>query len=896
MKIKVGFIVFLICIIVFWTLPNYAEPTEQNLKNITRVYFCSEITKGYGSGDCILLENYDSKGNKLFGLIDTGRKISKVDDNGNNTTAVKEFLDCHGVDKLEFFLTTHIHGDHAGDALTVLDNYPINRIYVKEFDSYFSAGTKQSTYENILKKAITNNISIIGVSAESLHSESLSPSRTSSFKTYINSIGNTKDELFSSFNDSNIEFDFGSSTIKLFNWELFAEDGTQFISGVTTGKNKEFVDNENNNSLGLLLMQGSKKAFFSGDMNNLDKNDTTGRVGDEDRIKDEIGKIDLLKLGHHGYRESNTKDYMNTLSPEYVVITNDEGEPCKEIKEWLTNNGTKYMYSTQDERGVSATITNDEVYLGCETTNSFQRIQGSMYYVPENSQYSNYTSSLYRLEYENKEVEVNSWQGLKQAIDANKTEIKRIDNTNHICYLYRLKVKLNKGGDWTATEPIEIEGQQEIILDAGNDVNNIVTIYRQNETKDNPLFSINGKLSIGTEGMSGKIIIDGGKNNNIESSTAMLKIDFGTLNLYDNVKLCNNMNKTTERTLDDVTQEYISYGSAIYAKYGTINMYGGEITNNSQEVDISISLPISGTSEAYNYYFGVQGAGIYLSKYCEFNMHGGTISDNTAINNSKVDLISDSNINLKDKSLSQNCGGVGIFAKVNSKVNLLGGKITRNNAINNSQTLVDTTETNNVFKAINDCIYGVGIDVADCDLTISNDFEISENSAANNSTIGPNAKNVVTSVRGGQLYANSTNLIIDGKDDIVTISNFEATKNVQILGNNNSEVNNKNYGGAIFLSQGTIYNINKIKITECKSDRGGAIYTSGCIGKVNNSTITENTAIEYGGAIYNSNTNCDMELNDVEISNNSVTAGHGGGIYAIGGLIIDGNTAIKNNN
>ena len=69
MKRKVGFIVLLICIIAFWISPINAESTEQSLKNITRVYFCSEITKGYGAGDCILLENIDSKGNKLFGLI-----------------------------------------------------------------------------------------------------------------------------------------------------------------------------------------------------------------------------------------------------------------------------------------------------------------------------------------------------------------------------------------------------------------------------------------------------------------------------------------------------------------------------------------------------------------------------------------------------------------------------------------------------------------------------------------------------------------------------------------------------------------------------------------------------------------------------------------------------------
>ena len=42
----------------------------------TRAYFCSEITYTYGNGDCILLENTDLDGNKVYGLIDAGRKIN----------------------------------------------------------------------------------------------------------------------------------------------------------------------------------------------------------------------------------------------------------------------------------------------------------------------------------------------------------------------------------------------------------------------------------------------------------------------------------------------------------------------------------------------------------------------------------------------------------------------------------------------------------------------------------------------------------------------------------------------------------------------------------------------------------------------------------------------------
>ena len=86
------------------------------------------------------------------------------------------------------------------------------------------------------------------------------------------------------------------------NWQIFDTEWNLFV----TGKNKingkkvyrDIYAGENENSLGILLFQGDKKAFFAGDMNNIKKNVGGEQIGDEDRLKYEIGKIDLLKLGH----------------------------------------------------------------------------------------------------------------------------------------------------------------------------------------------------------------------------------------------------------------------------------------------------------------------------------------------------------------------------------------------------------------------------------------------------------------------------------------------------------------------------------------------------------------------------------------------------------------------
>ena len=134
------------------------------MREKTSVYFLAEITKGYENGDCILLENIDSVGNIAHALIDTGRKI-------NNNNAVCDFLKKHNVKKLSFLCITHIHDDHNGNTISVLNQYKVDLIIMKEFDNKWSSNDgNQYMYENVIAKAIEKNIKILGISFDSLGS------------------------------------------------------------------------------------------------------------------------------------------------------------------------------------------------------------------------------------------------------------------------------------------------------------------------------------------------------------------------------------------------------------------------------------------------------------------------------------------------------------------------------------------------------------------------------------------------------------------------------------------------------------------------------------------------------------------------------------------------------
>ena len=176
------------------------------MREKTIVYFLAEITKGYGNGDCILLENIDENGNITHALIDTGRIV--------NGGVVCNFLEKHGVQKLVFLCITHSHEDHNGDTISVLDKFKVDLLIMKEYDHYWCADGTQETYEKILAKAIEKNIKVLGVSFESLGDKEYSPSQSEDF---IKVAKNAKKENFEYFNEKNVYFEFGSANIKIMN-------------------------------------------------------------------------------------------------------------------------------------------------------------------------------------------------------------------------------------------------------------------------------------------------------------------------------------------------------------------------------------------------------------------------------------------------------------------------------------------------------------------------------------------------------------------------------------------------------------------------------------------------------------------------------------------------------
>ncbi len=115
-------------------------------------------------------------------------------------------------------------------------------------------------------------------------------------------------------------------------------------------------------------------------------------------------------------------------------------------------------------------------------------------------------------------------------------------------------------------------------------------------------------LNLGVEGVvQYSLVIDG---NNIEGVNASLitVLNNGILNIYDGVKLVNNIISSRNYAFDSGYGNENCGGGAIFNHFGQVNMFGGEISNNQTTGKLT-------------------GAGVF--NYGALNLYGGTIKNNT---------------------------------------------------------------------------------------------------------------------------------------------------------------------------------------------------------------------------------------------------------------------------
>ena len=136
-----------------------------------------------------------------------------------------------------------------------------------------------------------------------------------------------------------------------------SEDEVVWDSGMklevlSCGNDEREVD-YNKDSLVLLLKKENYRILFMAD---------AGVEAEEKIMEKEIGKVDIIKVGHHGSsRECNTEDFIYSIMPENAIIScglhNQYGHPHGETLERLEDAGVKVLRT--DESGAVEVLFRD---------------------------------------------------------------------------------------------------------------------------------------------------------------------------------------------------------------------------------------------------------------------------------------------------------------------------------------------------------------------------------------------------------------------------------------------------------------------------------------------------------------------------------------------------------
>lgn len=278
--------------------------------------------------DAIVLENKEH-----YALVDTASSFYYP--------MVKKHLEDFKITELDFILLTHFHTDHYGNINNIINDFKVNKIYLKHYyaiEGSTSSGTLSN--EEYLEKELNTFNSILNLAKEK----------------------NVEIIFLDELNTNNTQIKFQDITLDLFDtknrlYEMYNDEASEYY------KQKRF--SENFNSIGTFIKVNDYNIFLGGDVTcsstdieNL--KELAIKMLNEIYKKYDINYIDIYKSCHHGGGGTNTLDMCNILKARYAIITNtgrwlDNWDTFKNLKtgykdvEILPTDYQKYIFTINDQ-------------------------------------------------------------------------------------------------------------------------------------------------------------------------------------------------------------------------------------------------------------------------------------------------------------------------------------------------------------------------------------------------------------------------------------------------------------------------------------------------------------------------------------------------------------------
>lgn len=279
-----------------------------DINNKDAIYFLNT-----NSSDAIILQ---SDGH--FAMIDAGedndnpRNFPELEYKGFEEEILaflkKNCSNSNGNVHLDFILGTHSHSDHIGGFDTIINDSSIfiDKAYLKE---YRSKNIRQMEIDEWDNQEVYDQM-VHALNAKSIPIISDIPSKP---------------------------FKFGNFTITFMNTEY---DDTKNIG-------------ENDNSVATLVEADGKKVLLTGDLDNCSK--------DEERIAEAVGKVDVLKVGHHSYGMSTMSKFIKTVNPKMCIVTNTSEKADKITLARIAILTKSKIAFTDDNEGIAVVFKDGEI-------------------------------------------------------------------------------------------------------------------------------------------------------------------------------------------------------------------------------------------------------------------------------------------------------------------------------------------------------------------------------------------------------------------------------------------------------------------------------------------------------------------------------------------------------
>ncbi|MBR6402722.1 MAG: hypothetical protein IKS48_05010 [Eubacterium sp.] len=335
-----------------------AQPTETEYESQPpehtedRIHYITLNGDPTQSSDSILIES-----NGHFGLIDASNKTGdtqygiKIQDSASGK-AVVNYLMAAGVTHLDFILVTHSHSDHNGgipdiakarlpETITtttsetefVSTNTIFHKPVTKKETKKFSLIDEDTTFiykgyiSNPDEEFLFNNEKYFEKAKNSLKGSNMLRVDKPTSRT-MKKLGATSQKNGSKDLDDTISFRFEDFNIQLYN--LHSRSNSD----------------ENANSIVTYIEKNGIKTALMADLDVYQK--TEQQIAKY--IKKDHGKIDVIKIGHHGFVRSTSKELLETLKPKIAVVVTSTSstDDYSPFYGFLDKKG-KEMYRTVDQ-------------------------------------------------------------------------------------------------------------------------------------------------------------------------------------------------------------------------------------------------------------------------------------------------------------------------------------------------------------------------------------------------------------------------------------------------------------------------------------------------------------------------------------------------------------------